>query len=319
MYDAVALGELLIDFTYAGKSPDGMRLFEQNPGGAPGNFLTVLSKMGLKTSMIGKVGCDMHGDFLIETLRQNKVGVEGVVSDNNYFTTLAFVDIAENGERNFSFSRKPGADTRIDISEIDKELLLNTRVFHIGSLSLTDEPAKSTTHKAVDMAKSAGVIISFDPNYRASLWSTKDDAVTAIMEMLPKADILKVSDEEAILLTGESDYNLAADRLIQRGPGIVAITLGKDGVFVKKGNEHVVVPGFKVEAVDTTGAGDSFWGGFVGSMIASGKSIDEFSMDDLREFARYGNATASICVQRRGGIPAIPDSSEVRQVLQSII
>ena len=317
MYDAVALGELLIDFTYAGKSPDGMRLFEQNPGGAPGNFLTVLSKMGLKTSMIGKVGCDMHGDFLIETLRQNEVGVEGVVSDDNFFTTLAFVDIAENGERHFSFSRKPGADTRIDIAEIDKELLRNTKLFHIGSLSLTDEPAKSTTHSSVDLAKSSGAIISFDPNYRASLWNTKDDAVSAIMEMLPKADILKVSDEEATLLTGESDYNHAADKLLQAGPKIVAITLGKDGVLVKKGSEHVIVPGFEVEAVDTTGAGDSFWGGFVGSLITSGKSIGELTMEDLSEFARYGNATASICVQRRGGIPAIPDNDEVWRVLKS--
>ena len=317
MYDAVALGELLIDFTYAGKSLDGMRLFEQNPGGAPGNFLTVLAKMGLKTSMIGKVGCDMHGDFLIETLRQNKVGVEGVVSDGNFFTTLAFVDISENGERHFSFSRKPGADTRIDIAEIDKELLLNTKLFHIGSLSLTDEPAKSATHSSVDLAKSSGAIISFDPNYRASLWNTKDDAVSAIMEMLPKADILKVSDEEATLLTGESDYNLAADKLLQAGPKIVAVTLGKDGVLVKKESEHAIVPGFEVEAVDTTGAGDSFWGGFVGSLIASGKSIGELTLEDLSEFARYGNATASICVQRRGGIPAIPDSDEVRSVLKS--
>lgn len=311
MFDAVALGELLIDFTYAGKSADGMKLFEQNPGGAPGNFLTVLAKMGLKTSMIGKVGNDMHGEFLRDTLRINGVGTEGIVMDDDYFTTLAYVDIAENGERNFSFARKPGADTKLCFEEINRDLLTHTKVFHIGSLSLTDEPARSATYASVDLAKASGALISYDPNYRASLWESEETAVKAIKEMISKADILKVSDEEALLLTGESDYSKAAFTLLQFGPKIVAITLGADGVFIKTRNTEVTANGFIVKAVDTTGAGDSFWGAFVGKLIESGKCIGDITGADLQIFARYANATAALCVQRRGGIPAIPSKREV--------
>ncbi len=319
MYDVTALGELLIDFTYAGKSKDGMKLFEQNPGGAPGNFLTVLAKMGFKTAMLGKVGNDMHGRFLAETIREQGIDADGIIVDDDSFTTLAFVDIADNGERNFSFARKPGADTQLRFDEIDKNVLKNTGIFHIGSLSLTCEPARSATYSAVDMARAYGAIISYDPNYRASLWKNEKTAVKEMKEMLKFADIVKVSDEEAQLLTDEKNISKASDILLGYGPKLLAVTLGADGVLVRTADWDIVVPGFKTEAVDTTGAGDSFWGGFVGSFIKSGKSLEELTQADLEDFARYGNATASLCVQKRGGIPAIPTKEEVEELLEMTV
>lgn len=167
--DIVALGELLIDFTEAGYGASGMKLFEQNPGGAPANLLTVVSHMGFKTSFIGKVGNDMHGLFLKRTLEQEGIGTDSLIVDDSVFTTLAFVEIDKNGERNFSFARKPGADTQLKAEELNQELLKNCKIFHFGSLSLTDDPAKKATQEAVRIAGDAGAVISYDPNYRASL------------------------------------------------------------------------------------------------------------------------------------------------------
>lgn len=172
--DIVALGELLIDFTEAGHSQGGRKLFEQNPGGAPANLLTVASHFGYRTSFIGKVGNDMHGKFLKRTLQTEGINTDAIVEDPDYFTTLAFVEIGENGERNFSFARKPGADTQLKKEELDQTLISGCRIFHFGSLSLTDEPAESATIEAVKMAKAAGVLISYDPNYRPSLWKSKE-------------------------------------------------------------------------------------------------------------------------------------------------
>ena len=188
--DIAALGELLIDFTEAGTGSDGMRLFEQNPGGAPANLLTVASHMGYRTEFIGKVGKDMHGAFLKKTLEKENIGVSNLIEDDNYFTTLAFVAIDESGEREFSFARKPGADTQLRADELNKELLQNCRIFHFGSLSLTDQPAKNATVAAVTCAKEAGALISYDPNYRATLWSSEAEAAENMKSMIPYADVM---------------------------------------------------------------------------------------------------------------------------------
>lgn len=315
-YDVVALGELLIDFTESGKSTSGMRLFEQNPGGAPANMLTALSHFGYKTAFIGKVGDDMHGRFLIETLENEGIDTSGVISDPGQFTTLAFVGLDEKGERTFSFSRKPGADTMLRSDELDRDMLSSCKVFHFGSLSLTNEPSKSATFDAVRIAKDSGAVISYDPNYRASLWPDEGTAVEMMRSAVPLADVLKVSDEESALLTGLSDIDLAADRLLAMGPKFVAVTLGSAGVLIarKEGKERV--PAFSVKSTDTTGAGDSFWGGFLSFWLSYGMSIDEMTWDDLRCCARTGSAFAALCVQKRGGIPAVPKKEEVEQFLR---
>lgn len=314
--DIVALGELLIDFTEAGYGASGMKLFEQNPGGAPANLLTVVSHMGFKTSFIGKVGNDMHGLFLKRTLEQEGIGTDSLIVDDSVFTTLAFVEIDKNGERNFSFARKPGADTQLKAEELNQELLKNCKIFHFGSLSLTDEPAKEATQEAVRIAGDAGAVISYDPNYRASLWPDPAAAVAAMKSMIPMVDVMKVSDEESLLLTGESDYESAADVLLSMGPQLVAITLGADGVLIATKEDKKVVSGYQVDTVDTTGAGDSFWGGFLSGFLTLNKNLDELSWDEICACAQQGNAVAALCVQKRGGIPAIPAKEEVEKLLK---
>ena len=296
--DIAALGELLIDFTEAGYSKDGMKLFEQNPGGAPANLLTVASHMGYKTAFIGKVGTDMHGAFLKKTLQKEGIDTTALIEDEHYFTTLAFVEIDENGERNFSFARKPGADTQLRKEELDKELLRNCKIFHFGSLSLTE------------------ALISYDPNYRASLWKDETTAVETMKSVIPLADVMKVSDEESLLLTGAKSYEEAAEVLLSLGLKLVAITLGEDGVLVatKNGKEHVA--GFHTNAIDTTGAGDSFWGGFLSRFLSLNTAVEELTGENIRACAVQGNAVACLCVQKRGGIPAIPSAEEVKAFLK---
>lgn len=311
MFDIVSLGELLIDFTESGVSPAGQRLFEQNAGGAVANLVAAASQCGAKTALLAKVGADMHGRFLKQALVDSGVDVSGVIESDDVFTTLAFVALAANGERTFSFARKPGADTCYRADELPRDVLEHTKVFHTGSLSLTAEPVRSATYEAIDLAKRSGAVITYDPNYRASLWNGKDEAVRFMRSLIATADIMKVSDEELPLLTGETEPEAAADVLADQGVRIVAVTLGKDGAYVRVGKDGRYVPGFRVKAVDTTGAGDAFFGGFLSRFIASGKSLKEVSLDDGADFARFGNATASLCVERRGGIPAMPKLADV--------
>lgn len=242
MFDVVALGELLVDFTHHGKSENGMRLFEQNPGGAPANVLCALSNLGLNTAFIGKVGKDMHGEFLCSVLEEKGIDTSGVIMAQDAFTTLAFVELSESGERKFSFARKPGADTCLTCDELNHGLLNDCKIFHFGSLSLTNEPSRSATIEAVRIAKKAGAIISYDPNYRAPLWNSKSEAAEVMRSVLDLVDIIKISDEETMLLTGLETHEAAAGYLLGKGVSCVVVTLGKDGAYAAvKGDRKSVV------------------------------------------------------------------------------
>lgn len=310
-FDIVALGEILIDFTFQGFNNDGQRLFAQNAGGAPANVLVAVQKLGGKTAFIGKVGNDMHGTFLKSVLEKEKVNTNGLIISDEFFTTLAFVSLAENGERFFSFARKPGADTQITKEEINTDLIKQTKVFHIGSLSLTDEPARSATLFAVDFAKKNGCIISYDPNYRASLWKNEELAKEQMKSLIPFVDIIKISDEETELLTGFSNVTKAAKYLFDCGIKIVLVTLGEKGVYVFSKFGGNFVPTFSSKVVDTTGAGDSFFGGFLYQFINENNDIDNTSLDKLSKYAKFGNSVASLCIEKKGAIPAMPALKDV--------
>lgn len=315
MFDIVALGEVLIDFTQSGVSESGMRLFEQNPGGAPANMLTASTRLGMKTAFIGKVGTDMHGTFLKQVLEEQHICTKGMVFDDNFFTTLAFVELSESGERKFSFARKPGADTKLRLEEIDKKLLEQTKVFHFGSLSLTDEPCRTATMEAVKYAKEQGAMISYDPNYRELLWKSKEQAIKEMRAPIPYVNVLKISDEETGLMTGEADPIKASERLVEQGISVVVVTLGEKGALVCTKEGYSIVPGFVSKVVDTTGAGDSFWGGFISRIVASGREVNELTLAELETMIRFANAVAGICVTRRGAIPAMPSLEEVEEKL----
>jgi len=315
MFDITAFGELLIDYTKIGLSPSGMDLFEQNPGGAPANVLACAAKLGQKTAFIGKVGTDMQGGFLRKTLKDANINIDGLKSDENFFTTLAFVNLNENGERSFSFARKPGADTQIRSEDVDLSIIGSSRIFHFGSLSLTDSPARETTLFALEEAKKAGCLISYDPNYRPLLWKSELQAKEQMRSVLPYVDMIKLSDEETELLTSLTDPAAAARHLTDSGIKIAAVTLGRDGVLISANGRCGKVPGFNVRALDTTGAGDAFWGAFLFSVGALEKKIGELDFAEIYEFARFANAAAALCVTKRGAIPAMPTLNEIEILL----
>lgn len=306
-----ALGEILIDYTPLPDSDAGMAVFEQNPGGAPANVLACAARLGRKTAFIGKVGDDIQGRFLADTLKETGIDTRALLVDGRYYTTLAFVKLTERGERSFSFARKPGADVCLSSGELDRELIAHSGIFHFGSLSLTDEPARSATMEAVLLARRSGAIIAYDPNYRPLLWSSRAAAMEQMRAPLPLVDLLKVSDDEVEHLTDCANPREGAEALVRQGLRCVVVTIGNQGALVATKDGSVMVPGFPTRAVDTTGAGDSFWGGFLTRVSESGKPLDQMTFQDFQSFARFGNAAASLCVEKRGAMPAMPSREDV--------
>lgn len=316
MIDVTALGEVLIDFTPCGRSEAGQNLFEQNPGGAPANVLAAVSKLGGSTAFMGKVGDDMHGLLLKKTLQDNGINTENLILDSDFFTTLAFVSL-ENGERSFSFARKPGADTQLRKEEIREDLLRDSFIFHFGSLSLTDEPARSATIYAAQQAMAAGAVISYDPNYRAPLWKDEETAKEQMRSVIPLVDIMKISDEETALLTDQADPEAAAHCLLEQGIDCVVVTLGSEGALLCTKEYSVKKPAQAVEVVDTTGAGDSFWGGLLYCLTRDRVRPEELTREQAESYLSYANTVAGLCVGRRGAIPAMPSREDVEERLSA--
>lgn len=316
-FDVVSLGELLIDFTYVSNSKNGMKLFEQNPGGACGNLVCALSKLGNHTSLIAKVGNDMHGNFLIDTLNKEHVSTNYIYKDNNVFTTLAFVDVKRNGQREFSFARKPGADTCLTMDEVSKIDRFDTKIFHIGSLSLTNEPSRSATLFALHKAKEEGCIISYDPNYREPLWKNKQTAMKHMQSVLPFVDILKLSDEETDLITPYKDPKQALHYLLERGIKIVCVTKGSEGALIGSIKGMVEIDGLDVCVKDTTGAGDAFFASFLHKVIELKQGCD-LELHQLEECGVFANAYAAYCTQTSGAIPSFASLEEIKEFISNI-
>ena len=316
MYDVIALGELLIDFAPQAVQEDGYPVLAAHPGGAPGNFLAALARYGASTAMIGKVGEDQFGRLLIATLRDAGIGTEGILRDPDVFTTLAFVALDKNGNRDFSFARKPGADTCLRPEEVDGDLLAGARVFHFGTLSLTDEPAAAATRKAVALARSRGLLISLDPNLRKPLWKREEDARDAMEWSLRQADIVKISDEEIRWLWGLSPEEGARKLLREYGVSLVYATLGPKGCHAATRNAAVTVPSPKgIQVADTTGAGDIFGGSAMSRFLKTGKAPADLTEAELREIVRFACTAASLSTRKHGGISSIPSPEEVEDFL----
>lgn len=310
-FDLIAIGELLIDFTLL-KSDSGKVAYEQNPGGAPANVLVAAEKLGNTTAIISKVGNDIFGRFLKRTIEAERINTRGLVVTDENPTTLAFVTLDNTGERTFEFFRKNSADVMLSKADLDFDLLNSCRVLHFGSVSLTDEPSRSTTLEAVCLAKKAGAYISYDPNYRQPLWKNQDEAVNVMRKALLYADIVKVADDEIKLITGEREYRAGARKIMEAGAKFVFVTLGRDGCYYAASNgESGYVPGFEVNTVDSTGAGDCFVGAVLNGLINCGFSP---TAGELLEIVKFANAAGALSTTQRGAIPSMPSRSEVEKL-----
>ena len=311
MIDVVALGELLIDFAALSTDGSGYPILAAKPGGAPANFLAAVNACGKKTALLGKVGDDPFGHLLLGTLRRAGIETRGVVLDPAVFTTLAFVTLDERGERSFSFARKPGADTRLSWEEVDTSLIDQTKAFHFGTLSLTDEPARTATQKSIAYAKARGKLICCDPNLREPLWSDGSSAREQMLWSLHQADVVKISDNEADFLWSCGPEKGADKLLKEYGVSLAMVTLGPEGCLLKTADAVFRAPGPKVHPVDTTGAGDIFGGSALARLLELNKPIAALTEDDLAYIGRYAVTAASLSTERPGGIPSIPDKETV--------
>lgn len=310
MTDITAIGEILIDLTQSGLTEQGIPRFDANPGGAPANLAVAASRLGAQTAFVGRVGHDSYGAFLRRTLEANGVDVSGLSVDPVQHTTLAIVSLDERGERSFSFYRDPSADVNLRFEDVPAALLENTRVLHFGSVSLTAEPSRSATLQAVRQAKARGALISYDPNYRASLWPDEATAVERMLEPLELVDILKVSDEELPLLTGTEDLLQGSAALAAKGIRLVLVTLGADGAFYRFGTQTGRIPGVKVTVGDTNGAGDTFFGAAL-SRLVKREGLDTLTTGELEDILRFANRAAAVTTSRHGAIPAMPTLEEM--------
>lgn len=311
-HDVVALGELLIDFTCVSADAGGYPTMAAHPGGAPANFLAAVTKFGGKTALLGKVGSDTFGRLLTGTLEQAGIETRGIVASSDVFTTLAFVTLDEHGDREFAFSRKPGADTQLRFSELELSLIDDTKAFHFGTLSLTDEPARATTYRAVAYAKERGKLITFDPNLRKPLWKDLETAREQMLWGLSQADMVKISDEEIEFLFGLSPQEGAKKILSDYGVKLVFATCGADGCWFENQNACGHVDSLKgIKVVDTTGAGDIFGGSAVWKVMQSGKRPEELNEAELREAVRFACTAAGLSTTRPGGISSVPELSAV--------
>ena len=315
MMDVVALGELLIDFASRSADANGYPTMQALPGGAPANFLAALTKYGKSTAFLGKVGDDTFGHLLVGTVKDAGIETRGIIIDPAVFTTLAFVTFDDTGDRSFSFARKPGADTRLTWEEVDKSLIDEAKVFHFGTLSLTDEPVRTTTQKCVAYAKEQGKLITCDPNLRKPLWRSEEEAKEQILWSLQQADVVKISDDEVEFLWSCTPEEGADKLLNEFGVSLAMVTLGPKGCLLKTKNAACQVSSPKVNPVDTTGAGDIFGGSAVYRLLELNKPIEELTSEDLLYIAAFASTAASMSTEVPGGIPSIPEMKAVFAVM----
>ena len=313
-YDVVALGELLIDFAMSGQSEQGNNLFEACPGGAPCNVLAMLNKLGKKTAFLGKVGNDQFGKLLKSTIEEIGIDTKGLLMDEEVRTTLAFVHTFADGDRDFSFYRNPGADMMLSEEEVDTEMIRDAKVFHLGTLSMTDEPARTATKKALNTAKEAGCLISFDPNLRPPLWKSLDTAKEMMEYGFGYCDILKISDNEIQFVSGKEDYDEGIKYLQEKyNIPLIFLTLGKEGSRAYYKGIRVEKEGFQVDTIETTGAGDSFCGSAISGVLDKG--IDNLTESDLEDILTFANAAAAIVTTKKGAIRSMPELGEIEKLI----
>ncbi len=326
--DIVTLGEVLIDMFPAeiGRRLAEVTAFRPSPGGAPANVAVAARRLGAQTAFVGKVGDDAFGEMLIDTLRGEGVETRGMRVDPDARTTMAIIAMPDPHHGEFVFYRNPGADMLLRPDELDEALLQETSALHIGSISLSTEPSRSATHRAVELARAAGALISFDVNYRPSLWPQPETAVDLITAMLPQVHLVKVNEDELVLLTGTDDPVAGSQSILAHGPTACLVTQGAKGSFMRVGDEMAFVPAFAVETVDAIGCGDAFMSGVLVCLVSHDSPADmpgqvvtdwpdRLNWSALRRSLRYGSAVGALTARKQGVIPALPTAAAVDEFL----
>lgn len=312
MYDAIAIGEVLIDFVIRGTNEAGYPILSAYPGGAGANYLAALSNFGLETSMISKVGTDKFGKMLKDTLRYSNIGVNSVISDERYFTTMAFVTLDENGEREFSFARKPGADMCLNISEIEQIILKQSRSIYFGTTSLTSEPMRTAVKTSVEYAREHNKMVVFDPNIRKPLWEDLKDAKESMIWGLTQTDLLKISEEELVFLFGENMEEGVLRLHELYDISLIFVTLGEKGCYFSNKNASGYIEGLKnIQVIDTTGAGDIFAGSAVYKVLECKKALSDLEKEDLENITNFACVSAGLSAGRPGGMSSVNSISEI--------
>lgn len=316
-YDVVAIGECLVDVVCT-RQKQKLQM-EGNPGGAPANVLAIMAKLGHRTALVSKVGADAFGTFLRDQVAQAGVEVDSVVQDEYHPTTLAIVQLDDTGNRSFNFYRDRTADVMLNADELPVHKLQNTKILHFGSLSLTTEPARSATLRAVELARQAGALISYDPNLRPALWANLKEAKDMIALGMQQADLIKVSQEEVEFLTGQADAAQGAKQLYATyHPALLAVTLGPGGcIYVTDGGAQQQ-PTFDTPCVDTTGAGDASWGAALSWLLQQPAAPAELSAEAVRSLMDFANAAGSLATTKQGAIPAMPGRQEIEQCIRTM-
>ena len=319
MADILSMGELLIDFTPVGQTEDGRLLFARNPGGAPANVAVQAKRAGVSAGFLGRVGKDMFGDFLVSTLKDCGVETQGLSQDPDYATTLAFVQLNDQGDRDFSFYRNPGADTRLSFEGTDLSLVDNCKLLCFGSLLMTAEPSRSAVEQLVDYARKQGKITAYDPNWRPPLWKGREEEGIARMKsLIPKADIMKVSDEELALLTGKDSVEEGAWALLEQGVSLVVVTMGPKGCRAYTPGNTLEKNTYDTHVKDTTGSGDSFFGALLAKIVLSDKRPAQLSQEELADFVDFANAAGAVCATKTGAIPALPETEAIEECRKTV-
>ncbi|WP_318505758.1 carbohydrate kinase [Bacillus sp. T3] len=315
-----SIGEVLIDFIplEKGVALKDVLSFERAPGGAPANVAAAVAKYGMRASMISKLGNDAFGDFLVEKLEQTGVNTNHILRTDEANTGLAFVSLKKNGERDFSFYRNPSADLLLEADELDEKTFGTGDYLHFCSVDLVESPMKHTHKKAINSVKSKNGIISFDPNVRLPLWKNDQDCRKTILEFLPLAHILKVSDEELEFITGISNEKEALKSLFQGDVEVVVYTQGGKGATILTKDIVHVKQGYKMNVVDTTGAGDAFIGGFLFLILKNEvqkSNLKTYVEEHGIEMLTFANASGALTTTKKGGISALPTLHEIEQFM----
>ncbi len=321
MVEIVSIGEALIDFVSLEMGPglEKTEAFKKAFGGAPANLAVDLARLGASVGFVGKVGDDEFGHFLSNTMKDEGVAIDGLVLDPSVRTTLAFVSLTAKGEREFMFYRHPGADMLLRLEEVKMETIEEAKVVHFGSLSLTHEPSRGALFNTITSCSQLEKIISFDPNLRLSLWSSQEEARVQITKALGFAQIVKFSEEELFFLTGSESIEVACERLFQDPVKIIFVSLGEQGCFFFSGENKGFIEGFKVEVVDTTGAGDGFTAAILANLlplIKEGIDISKISREELESIGRFANAVGAMIVGSRGAVSGSPYWEDVMSFLE---